>query len=80
MVQGMSLPSPKKLVQGAVRKVAGIKQPKAPAAAAAPAVPDPAKTAPTIDYAAQQAEQNMQRLRRRRGVMANIFAGRQTLG
>jgi hypothetical protein len=78
----MSLPSPKKFVQGAVRKVAGIKNPKPAAAApaAAPAAPDPAKTAPTIDFAAQQAEQNMQRLRRRRGVMANIFAGRQTLG
>lgn len=76
----MSNPNPKKLLKNTLDP-AGVfdKKKKAPAAPQ-PKAADPAQQAPTIDYAAQQADQNMQRLRRRRGVMANIFAGRQTLG
>ncbi len=72
--------SPKKLLKNTLDP-AGIfdkKKKKAPAAAAT--ATNPATQAPTIDYASQEAEAKMDRLRRRRGVAANIFAGRQTLG
>lgn len=81
----MSLPNPNSIIKKNPKAAArdglkrlGIIKPQAPVAA--PGMPDPAKQAPTIDSAEQSARQGMERLRRRRGVLANVFGGKATLG
>lgn len=78
----MSLPNPKSIakknpkqaIADGVTRLGIVKKP-----AAAPAAM-PEEQAPTIDTAEQQARNNIERLRRRRGVLANIYGGKATLG